>query len=155
MKKMYLYGITVLMVVVCLTLVVNERGLWGQDSAESTQDAPKSKVGKNIQVLTHIESIVELQTFMKGVADSLGVTCKECHDLRDFSKDEKDKKLLAREMMKMQMGINDQLKKINNTLYKNTDKKLREEVTCFTCHRGHEHPANTAQEWEKILKGVE
>ena len=66
----------------------------------------------------------------KTVAKELGVKCIYCHNLKDYASDEKEKKVAAREMMRMVMHIN-----------KNTMKPMElHEVSCWVCHRGQKHP---------------
>ena len=95
------------------------------------QDKPK-----NLQVLD-FKSERELKKYMKTVQKDLGVKCSFCHDLNDKSIDT-EHKLVAREMLKMQMDLNkhffapigDSLLKHENTL----------QISCWTCHRGTKIP---------------
>lgn len=59
---------------------------------------------------------------------ALGVKCDTCHVQGDFASDEKPEKEMARKMIVMTREIN----------AKFPDGK--QHVTCFTCHRGDEHP---------------
>ena len=91
---------------------------------------------KNMQVLD-FESERNLKKYMKSIAKDLGVKCTFCHDLNDKAIDT-DHKLVAREMMKMQMDLNkhffaqigDSLLKRENTL----------QISCWTCHQGSNEP---------------
>ena len=91
---------------------------------------------KNLQVLD-FESERELKKYMKTIGKGLGVKCTFCHDINDKSIDT-DHKLVAREMMQMQIGLNksffaqigDSLLKHKNTL----------QISCWTCHRGSNEP---------------
>jgi len=91
---------------------------------------------KNLQVLD-FESERELKKYMKTIGKDLGVKCTFCHDLNDKSIDT-EHKLVAREMLKMQMDLNkhffapigDSLLKHENTL----------QISCWTCHRGTKIP---------------
>ena len=91
---------------------------------------------KNLQVLD-FESERDLKKYMKTIGKDLGVKCAFCHDLNDKSIDT-DHKLIAREMIKMQMDLNkqffsqigDSLLNHNNTLH----------ISCWTCHRGSKDP---------------
>ena len=91
---------------------------------------------KNLQVLNY-ESEKNLKKYMKAISKDLGVKCTFCHDLNDKSIDT-DHKLVAREMMKMQMNLNkhvfaqigDSLLHRENTL----------QISCWTCHRGSKEP---------------
>ena len=91
---------------------------------------------KNLQVLD-FESVRVLKKYMKTIQKDLGVKCTFCHDINDKSIDT-EHKIIAREMMKMQMDLNksffaqigDSLLKHENTL----------EISCWTCHRGSKKP---------------
>ncbi len=91
---------------------------------------------KNLQVLD-FESERNLKKYMKTIGKDLGVKCSFCHDINDKSVDTPHK-LIAREMMKMQMDLNkhvfaqigDSLLKRENTL----------QISCWTCHRGSKEP---------------
>ena len=91
---------------------------------------------KNLQVLD-FESERDLKKYMKTIGKDLGVKCTFCHDLNDKSIDT-DHKLIAREMIKMQVDLNkhffaqigDSLLKRENTL----------QISCWTCHRGSKKP---------------
>ena len=91
---------------------------------------------KNLQVLD-FKSERDLKKYMKTISKGLGVKCKFCHDINDKSIDT-DHKLVAREMMKMQMDLNksffsligDSLLQHENTL----------QISCWTCHRGSKEP---------------
>ena len=91
---------------------------------------------KNLQILK-FESERNLKKYMKSISKDLGVKCTFCHDLNDKSIDT-DHKLIAREMIKMQVDLNkhffaqigDSLLKRENTL----------QISCWTCHRGSKEP---------------
>ena len=91
---------------------------------------------KNLQVLD-FESERNLKKYMKTIGKGLGVKCTFCHDINDKSIDT-DHKVIAREMMKMQMDLNksffsligDSLVQHENTL----------QISCWTCHRGSNEP---------------
>ena len=91
---------------------------------------------KNLQILK-FESERNLKKYMKSISKDLGVKCTFCHDLNDKSIDT-DHKLIAREMIKMQVDLNkhffaqigDSLLKRENTL----------QISCWTCHRGSRKP---------------
>lgn len=82
---------------------------------------------KNIQVLKDAPA-AQLIPMMEIMSSSLGVNCNFCHVQGDFSKDDKEEKRTAREMIKMTLGINK-----NNF-------GGRTEVSCATCHNGKPHP---------------
>lgn len=83
---------------------------------------------KNIQVLKDMPAD-RLFPAMNFIAASLNVDCSFCHvDGPDFYKDDKKTKQTARQMMRMELAIN-QANFSNETI-----------VTCNTCHRGSTNP---------------
>jgi hypothetical protein len=96
----------------------------------------------NLQVL---KTIPESQLFpvMNALSDSLGVRCDYCHVRINpdpaktwslaggwvWDRDDKPAKIIARDMMRMVLAINQQ-QALNGA-----------KVTCFTCHRGSTTPA--------------
>ena len=87
---------------------------------------------KNIKVLNDMPAD-QLGKVMNIFSASLGVECSFCHVPNAFEKDDKPEKLTARKMIKMTFDINKD--NFNN----------RPEVSCNTCHSGHEHPQSAAQ----------
>jgi len=90
---------------------------------------PKGKKGppptpKNLKLLPADGLMDTMRAFRVG----LGVQCDTCHLRGDFASDEKPEKETARMMIVMTREIN----------AKFPDGK--QHVTCFTCHRGSEHP---------------
>ncbi|MET0649235.1 MAG: c-type cytochrome [Pyrinomonadaceae bacterium] len=132
--------------VVCAALALTASlVLWGHAARTSAQgpppqgDKPVEQTRKNIQVL---KGLPESQLFpeMNFIAASLGVQCGFCHvnTGRDpqtgrtnwvWESDEKEHKKIAREMMRMVLTVN-----------KGDFGLSRGQVTCYTCHRGQEHP---------------
>lgn len=131
--------------VVCVVLAVAASFvLWGRAARTSAQgppdgNKPVEQTRKNIQVL---KGLPESQLFpeMNFIAASLGVQCGFCHvnKGRDpqtgqtqwvWESDEKEEKKTAREMMRMVLTVN-----------KGEFGLSRGQVTCYTCHRGQEHP---------------
>ncbi len=112
----------------------------------------KSPAGRNLQVLTHLQNKVELQTSMQMIQNSLGVTCKYCHNLTGFEIDEEGlHKDVAREMMKLQISINQQIEFINEKLSRDSENKLLAKVTCNTCHQGQTSPPDPDEKWDAML----
>lgn len=106
-------------------------------------DKPVEQTRKNIQVLKGLPDS-QLMPLMNFVAVSLGVSCNFCHvkqgkdpktgfDNWIWESDEKQEKKTAREMMRMVLAINKDASAYNIA---------RGQVTCYTCHRGNEHPAS-------------
>ncbi|HEX6718872.1 MAG TPA: c-type cytochrome [Pyrinomonadaceae bacterium] len=109
-------------------------GLVVTNQTQAQSDPPVEQTHKNIQVLKGLRDS-QLFSVMNFVATSLGVRCDHCHvkngknpttgaDNWIWESDDKPKKLIARQMMKMVMDIN----------RANFDSQTS--VTCYTCHRG-------------------
>ncbi len=79
---------------------------------------------KNLKLLKADGLMDTMRAFRAG----LGVQCDACHVRGDFASDEKPEKETARKMIVMTREINANF----------PDGK--QHVTCFTCHRGAEHP---------------
>ena len=91
---------------------------------------------KNLQVLD-FESERNLKKYMKTIGKGLGVKCTFCHDINDKSIDT-DHKLLAREMMKMQLDLNKSFfAQIGDSLL---HRESTLQISCWTCHRGSKKP---------------
>jgi hypothetical protein len=131
--------------VVCATLTLAASFvLWGRAARTSAQgppagDKPVEQTRKNIQVLKGLPDS-QLTAEMNFIAVSLGVQCGFCHvntgkDPQTgrtnwvWESDEKEEKKRARDMMRMVLAVN-----------KGDFGLSRGQVTCFTCHRGQEHP---------------
>ncbi len=84
---------------------------------------------KNIKVLNDMPAD-QMGQVMNIMSASLGVDCKMCHvsNDKDFEKDGIDHKDIARKMIKMTWEI-------NKTFFEG-----KPEVSCNTCHVGHERP---------------
>jgi hypothetical protein len=93
--------------------------------AEKTVDQTR----KNIQVLKGLPDS-QLIPVMNLMSASLGVNCAFCHVPDAFEKDDKPEKAAARKMIQMVMDT--------NTKYFNG----RHSVSCYTCHKGQEHPVS-------------
>lgn len=106
-----------------------------QTTSAQTQASPPAQVMtagqkfKNIKVLNDLPAD-QLGKVMNIFSASLGVNCNFCHVGDDFEKDDKKEKATARNMIKMTFGINKD--HFNN----------RPQVTCNSCHNGHEQPTN-------------
>ncbi|MEW6125654.1 MAG: c-type cytochrome [Acidobacteriota bacterium] len=103
----------------------------GQPAAST--EKPAEQEYKNIQALKGMPAW-QLEQVMHLFNGSLGVRCDFCHvrtgDKWEWDKDDKQAKKVARKMIQMTLDI-------NKTSFNN-----RPEVSCYTCHQGHEHPAN-------------
>lgn len=98
---------------------------------------------KNLKVLPEDISIADLRSTMRGFSFALGVRCTHCHVGDDsesvlnleFSKDDKETKRIAREMLKMVADINERV----TGLERAADHDFVT-VECTTCHRGQDRP---------------
>jgi len=107
----------------------------GQAQSGPAQGAPAGgptpkmaeEVFKNIQVLKGVPAD-QLFPAMQFITASLGVQCEHCHVEREFQKDDKQAKKIARNMMQMMFAINKE------------NFKGRREVTCYSCHHGAKEP---------------
>jgi photosynthetic reaction center cytochrome c subunit len=85
------------------------------------------QVYKNIQQLKGTPAD-QLNAAMQFISVSLGVECDACHVAGKFDADDKNNKKTAREMMAMTAALN------------KDSFRGRQEITCYTCHRGSLHP---------------
>ena len=77
----------------------------------------------NLQVLPEGAPVIQI---MRNIRDALGVDCAFCHVDGDRASDDIDKKLIAREMMRMLGTINE-----HDALT-----GIEARINCATCHRG-------------------
>jgi hypothetical protein len=91
----------------------------------AAKDLGRGEEIKNVEVMDPTMRVVDARRYMIQFNTALGVQCRDCHVLRDFASDEKPLTLVAREMMKMQVEINE-----------NWFPGRGEVVTCWSCHRG-------------------
>jgi hypothetical protein len=102
---------------------------------------------QNLKVLPKTWTGQQVRALMTAFNASLGVQCSYCHAPDpngqpgptgqiplDYTLDTKGEKEAAREMIKMNMSLNDTLKAVG-------DASVVEKVSCFTCHQGAEVPA--------------
>ena len=102
---------------------------------------------KNLKVLPENISTKALTKIMVDQCeDELGVSCNFCHAENrdthkpDYASDEKPEKEIARNMMRMTIGINEKYFDLKQPMI--GDSVLA--VTCGTCHHGQAHPDNAA-----------
>jgi hypothetical protein len=100
----------------------------------------------NLQVFPPDTSQDVLVAAMKNITRALGVRCPFCHvgeegmplDKFDFAADTKPQKETARGMMRLTAEINGRITKaMPDAAAKGY------QVTCWTCHRGSQHPQHT------------
>lgn len=81
---------------------------------------------KNLKVLRDKDMTrAEMKEYMRNFTLSLGVECEYCHNTDDYASDEKKEKDISRDMIKLVYMLND-------TYFKNA----KEEINCYSCHRG-------------------
>jgi hypothetical protein len=102
----------------------------GVARAQSVEPKTAEQVYKNITQLKGTPAD-QLGPAMQFISSSLGVDCAFCHVQGKMDLDEKAPKKTARDMMAMTAAIN-----------KNSFNGQRQ-VTCYSCHHGSSHPANT------------
>lgn len=102
-----------------------------QDQASQPAEPTMEQKYKNIQALKGLPAS-QMRSMMNYISSSLGMTCGDCHvrtgDQWEFEKDDNNHKKIARRMILMTMELNKQ------------NFGGRTQVTCFTCHQGHDHP---------------
>jgi len=114
-----------------------------QQKAQASRAADTGEF-HNLQVFPSNISHDELIANMRGFAKALGTRCDHCHfsnppgskEQLDFASDAKPEKNVARAMMRMTRGANDQIAKAVNP--------HGQMISCNTCHRGHTVPDVTA-----------
>ncbi len=126
-------------VISCLILAM----VFGQSFAQKHDDDDEKPT--NLKVLPKNISGDELHTIMRGYAMALGVRCGFCHVSEqvegqpkprfDFASDNKSEKKIARNMIKMVQGINENYigKMIGGD-------HTFEQINCVTCHMGRKTP---------------
>jgi hypothetical protein len=96
-------------------------------AAETPAPKKAEEQFKNIQVLKGIPADDVFPT-MQFISASLNKDCDFCHVDHQNEKDDKKEKLIARKMIAMTLAIDRE------------HFEGKHEVTCFSCHRGAEHP---------------
>lgn len=141
MKKATIHrGTVVLAAIAAFTLFHWMTGAEAQSSGQQqppaqTSAAPQEKTvdqtRKNIQALKGLPDS-QLLSVMNMFAASLGVRCDFCHVRTGnewaYDKDDKKAKQTARKMIEMTINLN------------KVSFEGKPEVSCFSCHVGHEHP---------------
>ena len=110
----------------------------------SAQSPPKLFANsQNLRVLPTDISAELLRSTMIGFTQALDVRCSTCHAGEeseplteyDFASDEKESKLIAREMLRMINAINESVVSLDRGAGHEYV-----EVSCMTCHRGQSLP---------------
>jgi cytochrome c553 len=112
-------------------------------TAAATSHTPDPVHYVNLKVLPKNISSRDLQSIMADdFEDGLGVSCNFCHANNkdghglDFVSDAKPEKEIARQMMRMTIGINKKYLKLKHPQIGNTALI----VSCTTCHKGQPFP---------------
>ncbi len=105
------------------------------ETIKGKEKMPADSVFKDIQILKDVPAERLLEIMNKGFSRALGVSCEHCHNTENFASNERDAKLIARQMMNMTGNIRGMLKDIKEIKTENPN------VTCSTCHRGSIIPA--------------
>lgn len=120
-----------------LTLVAVSAPAWGQIPEKLT----------NLQVLPKDSARPQVVATMRAITSGLGVRCTYCHvgpdNLQgmDFATDDKPEKRVAREMLRMVASIRkDFLATLPAHAGTRQEGAARQEVGCYTCHRGQSKP---------------
>jgi hypothetical protein len=89
-----------------------------------------------VKVLTGL-TVPEFEAEMNTMAAALGVSCGSCHARGNFASEANPRKAVARRMLEMTKGLNQQY----FPDYKPAEGESRiGRVTCYTCHQGSERP---------------
>ncbi len=92
---------------------------------------PATEVFENVQVFRTLTAD-ELLNTMAGFNRSLGVSCTGCHVGGQWASEQKHEKEVARHMARMTAALNAEMDAASG--------RVETRVTCWTCHRGGEHP---------------
>jgi photosynthetic reaction center cytochrome c subunit len=113
-----------------------ERHKYVQQVLESIKGKEKmntDSVFKNIQLFKGTKNFTAEHFLMMmdiGWGKGLGVSCTYCHDPAKWDSDEKQAKLIAREMYGVRQIVNDKLKTIQGL------QSAQPLINCGTCHQG-------------------
>lgn len=124
----------------CLSLQAQDPPPPAQAPAQHMQ-LPKPT---NLKVLPKDISSDDLMKTMHGYSQALGVHCNFCHEVDakthkpNFAADTKEDKGIARTMIAMTQEIN---AKFMTQIHDPDAKPADKTVTCGTCHRGNQMPA--------------
>lgn len=138
-RKIKHFVVVVAIVVTAFWFGVNWTPVNGQQAqgqatqAQANAEETMEQKYKNIQALKGLPAS-QMRAMMNYISASTGMTCGECHvkngDQWAFEKDDNNHKVIARRMITMTMDIN------------KASFNGRTQVTCYTCHQGHDHPSH-------------
>jgi hypothetical protein len=110
---------------------------------------------KNLQVLPKDIKQEKLKAIMDGFCSALNVKCGFCHVRNketnewDYAADTKGHKKEARDMMKMTNDLNVKYFGVDMT-----EENPKVAITCYTCHRGEEHPVFAPKPAQPLLDSM-
>jgi hypothetical protein len=102
--------------------------------AADTLEKTAAEELKNVQVLKEVP-LSQWNDIMLAFNDALGVTCQHCHVVGSYEKDNLKPKETARAMLRM-------MRDLNAGAFTG-----RDQVTCYTCHRGGVQPKSSPPLW--------
>lgn len=102
-----------------------------RESLGARASLPATEVFQNIQTFRTLTAD-ELLNTMAGFNRSLGVRCTACHVGGNWAAEDKPDKTVARHMSTMTARLNAEITAATG--------QAGTPVTCWTCHRGAEHP---------------
>jgi hypothetical protein len=104
--------------------------------ARNQPPAPVLVDTPGVKVLTGL-TVQEFEAEMNTMSAALGVSCGSCHARGNFASEANPRKAVARRMLEMTKGLNQQF----FPDYKPAEGESRiGRVTCYTCHQGNERP---------------
>src|SRR5262249_21121654 len=103
------------------------------------QPAPNIVESPNVKVLTGL-TVRDFENEMQLMTSYLGVSCGYCHPRGNFAAETNPHKAVARRMLEMTRGINQQF--FADFQAPDGESRLGK-VTCFTCHQGNAKPKTT------------
>jgi hypothetical protein len=102
------------------------------------ENEPAGRVFKNVKLLKDMPAAELLRTMNEQYGRGLGWMCGSCHVPGEWDSDQKENKVIARQMQQLVTRINTRDLPAIPQLEREFD-----QVNCVTCHRGSNHPANT------------
>jgi hypothetical protein len=130
MKRSYALAAALCLMFFSAGVALRTPGSSPRPAGPAVEQEPAGDVFKNIQLNKAMEA-GRLPGMMGFWSNALGVTCKHCHIVDQWEKEDRPEKQIARDMVAMVGTINtDLLKKI-----KNLDSP-EPRIGCWTCHRG-------------------
>lgn len=125
----FLSILSFLLLQVCLSVFVHAQVTPQADVQREVSVELSGEVFKNVTALAEMPAD-QMGKVMNIMSASLSVNCQFCHDGYDFAKEKVAHKDISRKMIEMTLELNAKYFEGRN------------EVTCFTCHRGQIHPEN-------------